>query len=177
MIQTPEQLSSLALPLWLPLVDWITGTELGAPALLPCLGAVVVAAALGMVFGRWAQRRKEHQRAVRHIVPDNADEVTIARWIEEGKQLFNLWQQRVAQVSELQSRLEVMAREIDQLRVQVGQIDGLRAECLRLSQAEEALLLERDQLRSVLGRIGELAQRASQIRPGSTGDTAPELGP
>ena len=156
---------------------WITGTELGAPALLLCLGAVVVAAALGMVFGRRAQRRKEHQSEVHHIVPDNADEVTIARWVEEGKQLFSLWQERVAQVTELRSRLDAMAQEIDQLRVQVGQIDGLRAECLRLSQAEEALLLERDQLRSVLGRIGELAQRASQIRPGVTGDTAPEVGP
>jgi len=158
-------------------MDWITGTELGAPVLMLCLGAVLVAAALGMVLGRRAQRRKEHQTELRHIVPDNADEVSIGRWIEEGKQLFNLWQERVGQVTELQSRLEAMAQEIDQLRVQVGQIDGLRAECLRLSRAEEALLLERDQLRSVLGRISELAQRASQIRPGATGDTAPEVGP
>lgn len=156
-------------------MDWITGTELGAPALLLCLGAVLVAAALGMVFGRRAQRHKEHQSEARHIVPDNADDVTISRWVEEGKQLFSLWQERVAQVTELRSRLEAMAQEIDHLRVQVGQIDGLRAECLRLSQAEEALLLERDQLRSVLGRIGELAQRGSQTRPGATGETAPDL--
>ena len=156
---------------------WITGTELGAPALLFCLGAVLVAAALGMVFGRRAQRQKEHRSEVRRIVPDNADEVTIARWVEEGKQLFSLWQERVAQVTELRSRLDAMAQEIDQLRVQVGQIDGLRAECLRLSQAEEALLLERDHLRSVLDRISELAQRATQIRPGATGETAPEVGP
>jgi len=107
----------------------------------------------------------------------NADEVPIARWIEDGKQLFNLWQERVTQVTELQSRLDAMAQEIDQLRAQVGQIDDLRAECLRLSQAGEALLLERDRLRSILGRISELAQRASQIRPGATRETAPEVGP
>jgi len=158
-------------------MDWITGTELGAPALLLCLGAVLVAAALGMVFGRRTRRQKEHQSQVRHIISNNADEVTIARWVEEGKQLFNFWQERVGQVTELRSRLDAMAQEIDQLRVQVGQIDGLRAECLRLSQAEEALLLERDQLRSVLDRISELAQRATQIRPGATGETAPEAGP
>jgi regulator of replication initiation timing len=159
------------------LMDWTTGAELDPLTLLLWLGAVVVAGALGMVFGRRGERRRERQSEVRHIVPENAHEVPIGRWIEEGKQLFNLWQERVAQVTELRSRLDAMAQEIDQLRVQVGQIDGLRAECLHLSQAEEALLLERDQLRSVLGRIGELAQRASQIRPGVTGDTAPEVGP
>ena len=159
------------------LMDWTTGTEPDALTLLLWLGAVVVAAALGMVFGRRAERRRERQSEVRHIVREKADEVPIARWIEEGKQLFNLWQERVAQVTELQSRLDAMAQEIDQLRAQVGQIDDLRTECLRLSQAGEALLLERDQLRSVLGRISELAQRASQIRPGATGETAPEVGP
>ena len=60
-----------------------------------------------------------------------------------------------------------MAQEIGQLRAQVGQIDDLRTECLRLSQAGEALLLERDQLRSVLGRISELAQRAGPDPPRS----------
>ena len=159
------------------LMDWTTGAELDPLTLLLWLGAVVVAGALGMVFGRRVERRRERQSEVRHIVPENAHEVPIGRWIEEGKQLFNLWQERVAQVTELRSRLDAMAQEIDQLRVQVGQIDGLRAECLRLSQAEEALLLERDQLRSVLDRISELAQRATQIRPGATGETAPEVGP
>jgi len=159
------------------LMDWITGTDLDALTLLLWLGAVVVAAALGMVFGRRAERRRERQSEVRHIVPENGHEVPIARWIEKGKQLFNLWQERVAQVTELQSRLDAMAQEIDQLRAQVGQIDDLRTECLRLSQTGEALLLERDQLRSILGRISELAQRAGQIRPGATGETAPEVGP
>lgn len=163
------------------LKDWNTGTELDALTLLLWLGAVVVAAALGIVFGRRAERRRERQREreseVRHIVAENADEIPIARWIDEGKQLFTLWQERVAQVTELQSRLDALAQEIDQLRAQVGQIDDLRTECLRLSQAGDALLLERDQLRSVLGRISELAQRAGEVRPGATGETAAEVGP
>ena len=157
--------------------NWITGTEPDALTLLFWLGAVVVAAIVGMVFGRRAERRRAGQSAVHHVVPDRGDEVPIARWIEEGKQLFNVWQERIAQVTELQSRLDAMAQEIDQLRAQVGQIDDLRTECLRLSQAGETLLLERDQLRSVLGRISELAQRAGQIRPGATGETVPEARP
>ena len=158
------------------LKDWIARTELQLDplTLLLWLVTVLIVFAVGMAFGRRAQRRIERQSEVRHIVPENADQVPIARWIEEGKQLFNLWQERVAQVTELQSRLDAMAQEIDHLRAQVGQIDDLRAECLRLSQAGEALLLERDQLRSVLGRISELAQRA---RPGATGEMAPEVGP
>ena len=56
-----------------------------------------------------------------------------------------------------------MAKEIGQLS---SRIDGLRAENLHLRQEGEALLLERDQLRAVLARIGELIQRASEVRPG-----------
>jgi hypothetical protein len=160
------------------LKDWITGTELDALTLLLGLGAVLlIAAALGMMLGRWTQRRSERQSEVGPVVPENANEIPIARWIEEGRRLFNLWQERVGQAAELRSRLDARAQEIDRLRAQVGQIDDLRAECVRLSRAGEALLLERDQLLAVLGRIGELAQRASQIRPGATGETAPEVGP
>ena len=161
------------------LKDWIARTELQLDplTLLLWLVTVLIVFAVGMAFGRRAQRRRERQSEVRDIIPENADQVPIARWIEEGKQLFNLWQERVAQVTELQSRLDAMAQEIDHLRAQVGQIDDLRTECLRLSEAGEALLLERDQLRSILGRITELAQRASQIRPGATGEMAPEVGP
>ena len=160
------------------LKDWIARTELQVDplTLLFWLVTILIVFAVGMAFGRRAQRRIERQSQARRIIPENADQVPIARWIEEGKQLFNLWQERVAQVTELQSRLDAMAQEIGQLRAQVGQIDNLRTECLRLSQAGEALLLERDQLRSVLGRISELAQRAGQIRPGATG-TVSEAGP
>jgi hypothetical protein len=80
-------------------------------------------------------------------------------------------------VTELQSRLDAMALEIDQLRAQVSRIDDLRAENLRLSQQGEVLLLEQERLRSMLARIGELAQRASEGRPGAAGETAPDLEP
>ena len=41
----------------------------------------------------------------------------------------------------------------------------LRAENLRLNQETETLVLERDHLRAVLARIGELVQRASKEGP------------
>ena len=81
-------------------------------------------------------------------------------------------------MTELQARLDAMTHEIDQLRVQVSRIDDLRAENLRLSQECEAFLLERDQLRAILARIGELIQRASEARRGPAGGAAaPEGGP
>ena len=108
---------------------------------------------------------------------ENAHELTIARWVEEGQRLFNVWQERVAHVTELQARLDAMAQEMDQLRAQVSRIDDLRAENLRLSQQGEVLLLEQERLGSMLARIGELAQRAREARPGAAGETAPDLGP
>jgi hypothetical protein len=141
--------------------DWIAGIELDAPTLLG-LGALLlllVAAALGMLFGMRAQRRRDRRKDP--VAPENAHELTIARWVEEGQRLFNVWQERVAHVTELQARLDAMAQEMDQLRAQVGRIDDLRAENLRLSQLGEVLLLEQERLRSMLARIGELAQRAN----------------
>jgi len=70
---------------------------------------------------------------------------------------------RIERLDELHGRLATMAKEIGQLS---SRIDGLRAENLHLRQEGEALLLERDQLRAVLARIGELIQRASEVRPG-----------
>ncbi len=161
--------------------DWIAVIEVDAPTLLLGLGALLLvlasAAALGVLFGRRAQRRRDGQGKEAPVALENAHESTIARWVEEGQRLFSVWQERVAHVTELQARLEAMAREIDQLRAQVSQIDGLRAENLRLSQHGEALLSERDRLRSVLARIGELAQRAGEARPGEAGETAPDVRP
>jgi predicted phage gp36 major capsid-like protein len=108
--------------------------------------------------------RREHPVAV-----ENAHEPTIARWVEEGQRLFNVWQERVAHVTELQARLDAMAQEMDQFRAQVSRIDDLRAENLRLSQQGEVLLSEEERLRSMLARIGELAQRASEAHPGAAG--------
>ena len=109
------------------------------------------------------------------MAPDHAREVALARWIEEGRQLFNSWPEKVERFDERQGRLAAMTQEIGQLG---GRIDGLRAENLHLSQAGEARLLERDQLRSILARISELIQRASEARRVPAGETtAPEVGP
>jgi hypothetical protein len=146
--------------------DWITGTGLDAAALLLGLAAVLlVAAAVGMVFATRTHRRWERQREESRVAPENAH--AMARWIEDGRQLLSLWRERVERLDELQGRLAAMAREIDQLRAQT----------IYLRQEGEALLLERDQLRSVLVRIGELIQRASEIRPGAIQGTDPEVGP
>jgi len=140
---------------------WIAATGLDTVTLLFGLAALVlVAAALGVLLATRARRRRERQSQESRRTPENAHEVAIARWIEEGRQLFNLWQERVERLDELQGRLAAMAQEIDQLR-----------------QEGEALLLERDQLRSSLARIGELIQQVSEVRPGATGGAAPEVGP
>ena len=150
------------------LKHWVTATGLDTVTLLFGLGAVLLlAAALGVMFATRAQRRRERQSAGGRMVPENAYGVAMARWIEEGRQLFNLWQERVERLDELQGRLAATALEIDQLR----------AQAIYLSQEGEALLLERDHLRSVLARIGELIQRASEVRPGAGGGAAPAVGP
>jgi TolA-binding protein len=143
------------------LKHWVTATGLDTVTLLLGLAAVLLlAAALGVVFATGTHRRRARQSEEGRMAPENAHAVALARWIEEGRQLFNLWQERVERLDELQGRLAAMAQEIDQLR-----------------QEGEALLLERDQLRSILARIGELIQRASEARPGAVGGAAPEVGP
>ena len=158
------------------LKHWVTATGLDfAPLLFGLAAVLLIGAALGVVFATRAQRRRERWSEEGRMAPENAREVALARWIEEGRQLFNIWQERVERFDELQGRLAAMAQEIGQLS---SRIDGLRAENLHLSQEGEALLLERDQLRSILARIGELIQRASEARRGPAGEaTAPEGGP
>ena len=130
----------------------------GPPALIALDPFLLIAAALGVVFATRARRRRERQNDEGRMAPENAHAVALARWIEEGRQLFTLWQERVERLDELQGRHAATAREIDQLRAQV----------IYLSQEGEAVLLERDHLRSVLARIGELIQRASEgTRDGS----------
>jgi FtsZ-binding cell division protein ZapB len=158
------------------LKHWVTATGLDFATLLLVLGAgLLIAAALGMVFAVRAQRRRERQSEEGRMAPENTREVALARWIAEGRQLFNIWQERVERFDELQGRLAAMAQEIGQLS---SRIDGLRAENRHLSEEGEALLVERDQLRSILARIGELIQRASEALRGPAGEaTAPEVGP
>jgi len=149
------------------LKHWVTATGLDTVTLLFGLAAVLLlAAALGVVFAT-RTRRRERQSEEGRIAPETPRALVMARWIEEGRQLFNLWQERVERLDELQHRLAATALEIDQLRAHV----------IYLSQEGEAILLERDQLRSVLARIGELIQRASEVRLGAVGGATPEVGP
>jgi hypothetical protein len=142
---------------------WVTATGLDTVTFLFALAAVLLlAAALGVVFATRARRRERQSERGRLALENSheAAEAAMAGWIEEGRQLFNLWKERVERREELQSRLAATAHEIDQLR-----------------QEGEALLLERDHLRSTLARIGELIQRASETGPGATGGAPPEVRP
>ena len=164
-------LDPVLLPAQVPsqeLKHWVTATGLDTVVLLFGLAAVLLlAAALGVVFATRTRRRRERQSEEGHIAPEAPRALVMARWIEEGRQLFKLWQERVERLDELQHRLTATALEIDQLRAHV----------IYLSQEGEAILLERDQLRSVLARIGELIERASEVRPGAVGGATPEVGP
>ncbi|HSL47708.1 MAG TPA: hypothetical protein VK878_01485 [Candidatus Deferrimicrobiaceae bacterium] len=147
------------------MMSWLAAIGSDPAAILFVAGIVIlIAVLLGVVVTGRARRRRERREQER-MAPEKADEVAIARWVEEGRQLFNLWQERVERVNELQSRLAAMAEEIGRLQAQLGHMGELRAENLRLNQEAEALLLERDQLRTVLARIGELIQRASKEGP------------
>lgn len=92
-------------------------------------------------------------------MPESGQDV--ARWIDEGRRLFSLWQERIERLDELQRRLAEMADEIGHLRAEVSRIDELRADVARLGREAERLRAEGDDLREVLGRIAELAQRAA----------------
>jgi len=163
-------LDPVLLPAQVPsqeLKHWVTATGLDTVVLLFGLAAVLLlAAALGVVFAT-RTRRRERQSGEGQIAPETPRALVMARWIEEGRQLFTLWQERVERLDELQHRLTATALEIDQLRAHV----------IYLSQEGEAISLERDHLRSVLARIGELVARASEVRPGAVGGATPEVGP
>jgi chaperonin cofactor prefoldin len=84
----------------------------------------------------------------------------VARWIDEGRKLFTLWQERIERLSELQSQLAAMAHEIAELQTQVGRIDALRDELRQLREETERVRSERDALRQAMSRIVELAHQA-----------------
>lgn len=143
-----------------PALIWLTATGPDTVTLLFWAAVLLLVAALGVMLATRARWRRERHSQEDRMAPERAHGVATADWIAEGRQLFTLWQERVERLEELQGRLAAMAQEIDQLR-----------------QEGEALLLERDQLRSVLARIGELIQRASEVRPGAVGGAAPEVEP
>ena len=142
------------------LESWIAAVAADPAALLFLVAIVLlIVILLGVALTAWRRRRDDHRETVAPA-PESPDHVAIARWVEEGRQLFNVWQERVERLHELQ-----------------GRIDRLRAENLRLGQEAEALLLERAELRAVLARIGELIRQASTARPGDAGETTPTTGP
>ena len=128
--------------------------------------AILLGALLGVMVVSQARRGRKGP-APAPAASTTADAAAIARWVEDGRQLFELWQARVERVGELQGRLAAMAQELERLQAQVRHVDALHAENLRLQQHAEALLLERNQLRAVLARIGELLQRAGEAYAGS----------
>jgi TolA-binding protein len=130
---------------------------------------ILVVALLGMAISRRARGRPEQQGEQHPRAPEK-EEIAIGRWVEEGQQLFHRWPERIERLNELQGHLAAMAQEIERLKAQLKHIDELHAENLRLSQANETLVLDRDELRTVVARIGELIQRASEAPPGVAGD-------
>jgi len=141
---------------------------------------LLIAILVGMALAARARRRDDHRARV-EPAPESSGPIAIAPWVEEGRQLFTHWQDRIERLGELQGRLAAMAQEIEQLKAQAGaqagRIDELRAENLRLGQEAEAFSMERDQLRAVLARIGELVRQATEARPSVAGEATPGAGP
>lgn len=160
------------------LKDWIATIGSDPAAIMFVAGVVLLIVVLvGAVVAARARRRRERQReAERQKAPEGPHEVAIRPWVEEGRRLLNHWQERIERLDELQSRLAAMAQEIGQLKAQVGRMEAVQAENVHLAQEKEALLQERDQVRAVLARIGELIQQASEARPRTGGDV-PEARP
>ena len=165
----------------LRLKGWIAAVAADPAAMLFVVAVVLLIAILvGMALAARARRRDDHRERV-EPAPESSGPVAIAQWVEEGRQLFTHWQDRIERLGELQGRLAAMAQEIEQLKTQAGaqagRIDELRAENLRLGQEAEAFSMERDQLRAVLARISELVRQASQPRPSDAGGATPAVGP
>ncbi len=164
------------------LKGWIAAVA-ADPAAMLFVAAVVlfIVILVGMALAARRRRRDDHGERVGLAPEAPAQVVAIAPWVEEGRQLFSLWQERVERLGELQGRLAAMAQEIEQLKAQAGaqagRIDELRAENLRLGQEAEAFSMERDQLRAVLARIGELVRQATEARPSVAGEATPGAGP
>ena len=160
------------------LKGWVAAVAADPAAMLFVAAVVLLIVILvGMALAARTRRRDAHPETV---APESSVQVGIAPWVEEGRQLFTLWQDRVERLGELQGRLAGMAQEIEQLKVQAGaqagRIDELRAENLRLGQEAEAFSMERDQLRAVIARIGELVRQATEARPSDAGEATPAAG-
>jgi len=94
----------------------------------------------------------------------------LSHWIDEGRRLFNVWQERIEQLDELRIRLAAMTEEIERLRQEVARIDDLRAELNRLGHEADRLRAERTAMQEALARIGEVAQGAIARSGAAAGD-------
>ncbi len=94
----------------------------------------------------------------------------LSHWIDEGRRLFNAWQERIEQLDELRIRLAAMTEEIERLRVEVARIDDLRVELDRLGHEADRLRAERTAMQEALARIGEVAQGAIARSSAPAGD-------
>ena len=165
----------------LRLKGWIAAVAADPAAMLFVVAVVLLIAILvGMALAARARRRDDHRERV-EPAPEGSGPIAIAPWVEEGRQLFTHWQDRIERLGEPQGRLAALTQEIEQLKAQAGaqagRIDELRAENLRLGQEAEAFSMERDQLRAVLARISELVRQASEPRPSDAGGATPAVGP
>lgn len=152
------------------MTSWIAA--LGSdPAVILFLAGVVIliVSLLGVMITRRARTRRRGREQDR-VAPQEVNHVLIARWVDEGRELFALWQEKVERLGELQHRLAGMAQEIGRLQTQLRRMDDLHTENLRLNQEAEALVLEREQLLTVLARLGEVIERAGESRPPRAGE-------
>ncbi len=138
---------------------WGWFTAIGSdPAAILFAVAVVLLIAIVIRAGLAARaRRQERQPEPEPVTAASADEGAIARWVGEGRHLLSEWQEKIERLDELQGRLAAM-----------------QAENLRLAQESEALVRERDEVRAVVARIGELVRQASEVRPRPTGEAGPD---
>ena len=130
--------------------------------LLGVLAVLLVLVVLGAGLAAWGRRRRVRSPEEHHVTSEGGPDV--ARWIDEGRKLFTLWQERIERLSELQSQLAGMAHEVGDLQAQVGRIDALRDELRRLREETERVRSERDALRQAMSRIVELAHEAQIAR-------------
>ena len=163
------------------LKGWIAAVAADPAAMLFVVAIILLIVILvGMALAARTRRRAEHHETA-GPAPESSGLVAIAPWVEEGRQMFTHWQERIERLGELQGRLAAMAQEIELLKTQAGaqagRIDELRADNLRLGREAEAFSMERDQLRAVVGRIGELVRQATDARPGNVGEATPGVGP
>ncbi len=129
------------------------------PALLLLGGSLVLLVALivPVALATRARRRREHLAKERQVTSPSAQDFT--SWVEEGRQLFSRWQERIERHEDLESRLTAVTGELEQLR----------AETARLRQDNDSLQAERAEALQVFTTILEHVTRAAEQLRGRLG--------